>query len=256
MTTTEKKKYLFAKLPPILQDFGFFLFKGKLWCYRPEQQMVYCIDCTFTQWGTLNEIDIGFGSFCAPIKKGGSKQELYLGDMIDLCRYIRIKQGVSVYAMYGDSADGIFVEQVNALLPYLNAELERIFALPYQTDILGQIRMLLDMKAETQEIIPLDLFFYQHRLGNTEAAKELLKRRIASCEQIIQTIRSEKDELAQDHFEELMESYSRMIAEANEYSKRMDSNDPLLSKMIDERIKESAALCEEFFRHGRKKATP
>ncbi|MBR6571186.1 MAG: hypothetical protein IKK75_12120 [Clostridia bacterium] len=256
MTTTEKKRYLFAKLPPVLQEFGFFPFKGKLWCYRPEQQMVYYIDCTFTQWGTLNEVEIGVGSFCSPIQKGRLKNTLNVSTVIDLCRYIRFTQNFTVFAMYGENADSIFVAQVDALLPYLEAEFKRVFDLKHRSDLLQQTRLLLDMQLVMRVVIPFDFALHQYNVGCPGAAHEFLNCRIATCQQIIGRLRKRKEELEEDHFAFLCDLYGGMIEESNEYAKRIDSNDPQLSKMIDERIKESAALCEEFFRHRRKKSTP
>ena len=256
MTTTEKKRYLFAKLPPILQDFGFFLFKGKLWCYRPERQVVYCIDCTFTQWGTLNEVEVSAGTFCAPVLKGMIKNTFSFGTVICLCRYIRLRKDFTVYAMYGENADNIFTAQVDALQPYLKETLERMFDTKYQTAVLDQMRLMLDMQREMTDQVSFDFALYQYQRGNVQVAREFLQRRIISCEQAIEYVHSERERIGNEHLEFLCNHYGSLIDEVNEYARRMDNRDPQLSKMIDERIKESAALCEEFFRHRRKKATP
>ena len=101
--------------------------------------------------GTLNDVEVGFCTYCAPVGEGFLKQERGVGSCVGLCRYIRIQKGFSVYALYGTSADEIFMEQVEKILPYLHEELRRMFDVKYRTDVAAHMALFMDMQAEMKD---------------------------------------------------------------------------------------------------------
>lgn len=248
MTTAQKKKYLFDKLLPIVQPFGFSLYKGRLWCWRTDVEMLYYIDCTTTQWGTLNEVEVGFGTYCSPVQEGFLRNSLSMGNLIRLCQYIRIRTGFSVYALYGETADDIFMEQVEKLLPYLQTELSRIFAAEYRSDLLGHMQLLVDMQKEMQEIVSFDFAFYQYMADNLESARAFLQQRLDRLAQLVDEIDSIRTRLTEEHYREMVEIHQQRLVETQAYARRMEQQDPRLLVEIAQRIAASKVVCDGFFR--------
>lgn len=248
MTHAQKKKYLYQRLLPIVEAFGFVPYKGRLWCYRPGVGMLYAIDCTTTRWGTLNEVEVSFGTDCALIREGATKHTLIMGASLSLCRYIRIKTGFSVYALHGETADGIFMEQVEKLLPYLQTELSRMFAAKYRSDLLGHMRLLADMQVEMQEIVPFDFAFYQYRAGNLEAARAFLQRRIDRLAQLVEEVDSIRTRLTEEHYREMVGIHQQRLEQAQACARRMEQQDLQLLAEIALREAGSKSVCEVFFR--------
>lgn len=210
--------------------------------------MLYAIDCTTTRWGTLNEVEVSFGTDCAPIREGTIKHTLSMGASLGLCRYIRSKTGFSVYALHGETADGIFMEQVEKLLPYLQTELSRMFDAKYRSDLLSHMQLLVDMQVEMKKIVPFDFALYQYKTGYLEAARAFLQRRIDRLAQLVGEVDSIRTRLTEEHYREMVGIHQQRLEQAQDYALRMEQQDPQLLVEIAQRIAASKAVCEGFFR--------
>ena len=249
MTTAQKKKYLYQRLLPIVEAFGFVPYKGRLWCYRPEMGLLFYIESTPTSWGTLNDVEVGFCTYCAPVREGFLKQERRVGSYVGLCRYIRIQKGFSVYALYGTSADEIFMEQVEKILPYLHEELRRMFDVKYRTDVAAHMALFMDMQAEMKDLILPDFALYQYWKGHQEQALAFLERRVQSLRQIVEELTfAEKRLVYKTHYDRLCQFYQDQIDEAMACARRMEERDPQLSEEIRQRVGQSVAVCQGSFK--------
>lgn len=90
MTAAEKRKYVSAKLLELLAPYGYLGRNNAVWKYSLDGKYVVCISCDIARCGSLNEIEIKFGSFFAPIQKSSaSAKMLFLGNLLPLAFYIR-----------------------------------------------------------------------------------------------------------------------------------------------------------------------
>jgi len=121
MTSAEKRKYFYRLLMNTLGPYGYFTRYGKIWKYSIEGKYVICISLDLYSDGGLKEIDIAFGSFFQPIHLcEDQKHTLYLISYF--------WPSFSMRGLYGQGRTTVpgwmdyhssFVEQVNAILPYL-----------------------------------------------------------------------------------------------------------------------------------------
>lgn len=115
MTAVEKRKYVSAQLLKLLAPYGYFMRHNAVWRYSLHGKNVVCIACDIARFGYLNEIEVQFGSFFAPIKRASaSAQRLFLGNQLDLDFYMRnAGLGTPLLDMHLS-----FEEQVDSIMPY------------------------------------------------------------------------------------------------------------------------------------------
>lgn len=149
MTATEKRKYASAQILNLLAPYGYFLWHSTVWRCNIHEKYLINIACDISRFGFLNEIEIQFGSFFAPIQRSSSSsQRLFLGNQFDLAFYIRnVGLGFPLLDMHLS-----FKEQVNSILPFFQ---EIILPLLPKNDDLG------DYLGKSEQLLQLntDAFF-------------------------------------------------------------------------------------------------
>lgn len=81
MNATEKRKYVSARILDLLAPYGYFSRYNAVWKYSLDGKNVVCISFDITRFGDLNEMEVKFGSFFAPIQRASySDKKLFLGN--------------------------------------------------------------------------------------------------------------------------------------------------------------------------------
>lgn len=151
MTAAEKRKYVSAKLLESLASYGYFSRYGALWKYSMDGKYVVCISSDLASYGALNEINISFGSFFAPLRLDAyAKKRLYLNGL-DLAFYVRNVGPERPLLNLHLS----FEEQVESILPFFKSIVLPL--LPTNDDLSDYIRKserLLQLNTEAFQGIP------------------------------------------------------------------------------------------------------
>ena len=181
------KKEIYADMLRDLRDYGFRLYKGRLWKYDSSIGYVVSIEVDSTQFGTLNDIIIDMATYQEPLKLNTIRTSdgFYFKICLRVGMYLfrHEKEQIIKWENPYHSADIVMMEQYEALRPYLQKGIFPILMLDTNIrNFLENMEKIQQMECETylgmEGLRWPDLAFEYFQIGDIDNALRIIN---ANC---------------------------------------------------------------------------
>ncbi len=249
-------KEIYLDMLKHIQDYGFKLYKGRIWKCDPSVGYVISVKVEVTRWGTLNEIYIGASSYETPIGQNDSmaKNQPLLTTWLSTSLLYRRHGGASVFAMGSpyQSVDVTLRQQYDALRPFL---INNVFPLlKFDTDAKSYLQSMekIQLKAceastgiEAVEDMNLALEYYKY--NDVANALRIIDLYTLYCDKKIEVIKTASRHLPLDKRQRIIEFWEKEKIRAMDFVEKIKLEPETIKRMIDENRAISEKNCQQFF---------
>lgn len=250
-------KDIYQNIMNHLEQYGFRIYKGKIWKYNPIIGYVIAIAVDPTPWGTLNEITVSYSTCQEPIqlKEYGRKKIVIPRTYWETCAYLRMYRNVDVFDMGhpNQSVDITMWQQYATLLPCLEEEVFPVLLFDDKNikTYLRHMETISIMSCKTNFGISgirwLDLARECLRLNETESALRIIDMNVNLCDHQIHSYKIEPMNLNMEERQKCILKWKATKRMALELAEMIQNKPEELKHQIDENKIISEKTCQEFF---------
>ena len=241
-------KEIYLDMLKHIQDYGFKLYKGKIWKYDPSIGYVMSLEVDSTRWGTLNDIVLCAATSQEPVKLKETRKAngFYFKTCLRVGMYVLRHEGKQVITWDDpyEKADLVMKKQYEALKPYLGTYLYPL--LMFDNDVekyLASMEKLYLMECEAylgeKGVKWLDLALEAYRLGDIKRSMRIIDLNTDLCEKQIEKYNAE----SKDSVRWWMQEKQKTIELADLINKKPET----VRRIIDENRAISEKTCQQFF---------
>ena len=246
-------KEIYLDIENHLKEYGFKLYKGKIWKYDPVIGYVMGVQVELTRWGTLNEIYVCGSSYRSPIKQNAKKEPMP-STWLRTCGLYRRREGASVYAMGSpyQPVDITLIQQYDTLRTFLE---ENVFpVLMFDANIESYLQSMeklqvmeceafLGVEGVAETSLALDYCLYRD-MGSALRIVDLYR---VCCDAWIESTRKATKHLPMEKRQKLTGRTEQLKTEADALDEKIRTKPEEIKRMIEENTAISEKNCRSFF---------
>lgn len=250
-----KKKMFLEILQKDLYQYGFKIYKGRIWRYSPHAGFVYYIDVQTSSWGDLNEVFIYTSSFQSPITTSqfGKDNVPLLCTGICCANYQLKETNTSIFNIKCEDSQESFEQQLRVLYPYIINRMYPFLCVDntiesYLSKIEPMHNIYYEITTGVEGGLGNDLALEYFRIGDISNAYRILERKIQFCSTVINRVLS-GDVIQQRNQKDKLVSYWRGEQKlAESLLSEMKNEQSSIKDMIEKNICSSKQACALFFK--------